>query len=43
MKIIHASLEALLTEVKERNVGAVRIGAVMQSEAAGNGIPRCTS
>ena len=43
MKIIHASLQALLSEVKERNVGAVRIAAVMQSDAVGNGILRCTS
>jgi hypothetical protein len=43
MKIIHASLEALLTEVKQRNVGAVRVGAVMENDAVGNGIPRCTS
>jgi hypothetical protein len=43
MKIIHASLQALLAEAKERNVGPVRVGAVMQSDTAGNGIPRCTS
>jgi hypothetical protein len=43
MKIIHASLQALLSEVKERNVGPVRVGAVTQSNAAGNGIPGGTS
>jgi hypothetical protein len=43
MKIIHASLQALLTEVKERNVGAVRLAAVMQNDTAANGTPRRTS
>ena len=43
MKIIHASLQALLSEVKERNVGAVRLAAVMQNDPPGNGLPRRTS
>jgi hypothetical protein len=43
MKIVHASLHALLSEVKERNVGAVRLGAVMQNDTAGHGPPRRTS
>ena len=44
MKIIHGSLSALLTEVKERDkVDGVRVAALMQSTAEGAGIPRYTS
>jgi hypothetical protein len=44
MKIIHGSLSALLSEVKERGKGdSVRIAALMQSTVEGAGIPRYTS
>ena len=44
MKIIHGSLSALLTEVKERGkVAGVRVAAMMQSTVDGPGIPRYTS
>jgi hypoxanthine phosphoribosyltransferase len=44
MKIIHRSLSALLTEVKERGkVDGVRVAALMQSTFEGAGMPRYTS
>lgn len=44
MKIIHGSLSALLTEVKEHGkVDGVRVAAMMQSTVEGGGIPRYTS
>jgi hypothetical protein len=44
MKIIHGSLGALLTEVKERGkVDGVRVAALMQSTVEGNGVPRYSS
>ena len=42
MKIIHGSLKGLLQEVKDRKVDAVRVAALMQSDATANGIPRYT-
>jgi hypothetical protein len=44
MKIVHGSLTALLHEVKERNVEAVRVVAFLRgSEVVSNGIPRYTA
>jgi hypothetical protein len=44
MKIIHGSLSALLTEVKEHGkVDGVRVAAMMQSTFEGAGTPRYTS
>jgi hypothetical protein len=44
MKIVHGSLTALLHEVKERNVEAVRVAAFLQgSDVVSNGIPRYTA
>jgi hypothetical protein len=44
MKIIHGSLSALLTEVKEHGkVDGVRVAAMMQSTFEGMGTPRYTS
>jgi hypothetical protein len=44
MKIIHGSLSALLTEVKEQGkVDGVRVAAMMQSTFEGAGTPRYTS
>jgi hypothetical protein len=44
MKIVHGSLTALLHEVKERNVEAVRVAAYLQSsDVVSNGIPRYTA
>ena len=44
MKIIHGSLSALLTEVKERGkADGVRVAAMMQSTFEGAATPRYTS
>jgi hypothetical protein len=43
MKIVHGSLTALLHEVKERKVEAVRVAAFLQSGVVSNGIPRYTA
>jgi hypothetical protein len=43
MKVVHGSLRALLHEVKERKVEAVRVAAFLQSDAVSNGIPRYTA
>jgi hypothetical protein len=43
MKIVHGSLRALLREVKERKVEAVRVAAFLQSDVVSNGIPRYTA
>ena len=44
MKIIHGSLSALLTEVKERGkADGVRVAAMMQSTVEGAGLPLYTS
>lgn len=44
MKIIHGSLSALLTEVKEHGkVDGVRVAAMMESTIEGAGVPRYTS
>lgn len=43
MKIIHASLKALLHEAKERKVEAVRVAALVQSGSTPSGIPRYTA
>ena len=44
MKIVHGSLSALLTEVKEQGkVDGVRVAAMMQSTFEGAGLPRYTS
>jgi hypothetical protein len=44
MKIVHGSLSALLTEVKEHGkVDGVRVAALMQSTFEGAGLPRYTS
>jgi hypothetical protein len=44
MKIIHGSLSALLTEVKERGkVDGVRVAAMMQSTVEASGLPMYTS
>jgi hypothetical protein len=44
MKIVHGSLTALLHEVKERKVEAVRVAAFLQSsDVVSNGIPRYTA
>jgi hypothetical protein len=44
MKIVHGSLTALLHEVEERKVEAVRVAAFLQSsDFVSNGIPRYTA
>jgi hypothetical protein len=43
MKVVHGSLHALLHEVKERKVEAVRVAAFLQSDAVSNGISRYTA
>ncbi len=43
MKIVHGSLKALLHEVKERKVEAVRVAAFLQSDVVSNGIHRYTA
>jgi len=43
MKIVHGSLRALLNEVKERKVEAVRVAAFVQSDVVSNGMPRYTA
>ncbi len=43
MKIVHGSLRALLHEVKERKVEAVRVAAFLQSDVVSNGMPRYTA
>ena len=44
MKVIHASLSALLSEVKERGkVDGVRLAAFTHSQTVGRGVPRYTS
>jgi hypothetical protein len=43
MKIVHGSLRALLQEVHERKVEAVRVAALLQREAVSNGMPRYTA
>ncbi len=40
MKVVHGSLRALLHEVKDRKVEAVRVAAFLQTDAVSNGIPR---
>jgi hypothetical protein len=43
MKIIHGSLSALLTEVKEAGkVDGVRVAVLLQSTTEGRGVPRYT-
>jgi hypothetical protein len=44
MKIVHGSLTALLHEVEERKVEAVRVAAFLQSsDFVSNGVPRYTA
>ena len=43
MKVIHGSLKNLLQEVKDKKGDAVRVAGFMQSDVAGNGIPRYTA
>jgi hypothetical protein len=44
MKVVHGSLRALLDEVEERKVEAVRVAAFLQSsDFVSNGIPRYTA
>jgi hypothetical protein len=43
MKIVHGSLRALLQEVHERKVEAVRVAAFMQSDIVPDGMPRYTA
>lgn len=43
MKVVHGSLRALLQEVHERKVEAVRVAAFMQSDIVPDGMPRYTA
>jgi hypothetical protein len=43
MKVIHGSLKALLQEVKDKKVDAVRVAGFMQSDVVANGMPRYTA
>ena len=43
MKIVHGSLRALLQEVTERNLEAVRVAAFLQSDVVSDGMPRYTA
>ncbi len=43
MKVVHGSLRALLYEVKERKVEAVRVAAFLQSDPVSNGMPLYTA
>jgi hypothetical protein len=40
MKVIHGSLNGLLQEAEDRKVEAVRVAALVQSDAVSNGMPR---